>query len=198
MKPARNKKVTFAALGKAIGVSTQRAAQLAAKGMPCNSIAEAQAWHGARKGRPAPVGGDDALTLPPVAPVDAGIARGLIADLEARIKRAEALADAAQRRAQNEIESGDGEAAKKAGDLAGSSQRTLLLLERELRQRRIDAGDLVPMVAAAERFGKVVGELLAAIDSGESAFCADANPDNPGRAAKAFRRFRDSIRRKVA
>ena len=195
---AKAKKPTHKEIADALGVSRVRVTQLAKSGMATESIAEAQAWIAKRKGRPTPSADADSLELPQVAPVDAVAARGLISDLEARISRAEALADAAQRRAQNEIETGDGEAAKKAGDLAGSSQRTLLLLERELRQRRIDAGDLVPMAAAGERFGKVLGEILAAIDAGEAALCAEANPDNPGRAAKAFRRFRDNVRRKVS
>jgi len=168
------------------------------QGMPASSVAEAQAWRVARKGVPARAGGDGVDDLPPVAPVARSEAAGMLGELEGRIAKARRLADAAHARAQSEVDAGDGEAAKKAGDLAGSTTKTLLLLERELRQRRIDAGELVPMAAAVERFGKILAELMAAVDSGEAAFARDANPDNPGRAVVAFRKFRDGFRKKVA
>jgi hypothetical protein len=75
---------------------------------------------------------------------------------------------------------------------------TLLRLERERHIRLQERGRLVDADEATQRFGKVLGSLRSLIERAELTVAPAANPDNPTKALKAFREFKDDLFRKVS
>lgn len=75
---------------------------------------------------------------------------------------------------------------------------TLLRLEKERFVRIQEEGKLIDAEAAAARFGKVMGQLRSQIERAELTFAPKANPDNPSKALKAYREFRDDLFRKIS
>lgn len=192
-------KPTQRAIAAALGIDPGLVSRLKGEGMPVHSIEAAVTWRAKRKGTPSPT--SSAMTvdaMESIPPIPAAEAIGLIGELERRVDKQRRLVEAAHARSEYEIANGDGDVAKKAADLAASQHKILIMLERELRQRRVDAGELVPAMAAKESFGRILAEIIAAIDAGENTLCLEANPDNPGRASKAFRKFRDQVRSKIS
>ena len=75
---------------------------------------------------------------------------------------------------------------------------TLLRLEKERFVRIQEEGKLIDAEAAAARFAKVMGQLRSLIERAELTVAPKANPDNPPKALKAFREFRDDLFRKIS
>jgi hypothetical protein len=75
---------------------------------------------------------------------------------------------------------------------------TLLRLERERHIRLQERGRLVDADEATQRFGKVLGSLRSLIERAELTVAPAANPDNPTKALKAFREFKEDLFRKVS
>ena len=87
------------------------------------------------------------------------------------------------------------------GKLYGNYDRaiaTLLRLERERHIRLQERGRLIDADEASQRFGKILGELRALIERAELTVAPAANPDNPPKALKAFRDFRDDLFKKIS
>jgi hypothetical protein len=75
---------------------------------------------------------------------------------------------------------------------------TLLRLEKERFIRIQEEGKLIDAEVAAMRFAKVMGQLRNLIERAELTVAPKANPDNPPKALKAFRDFRDDLFRKIS
>jgi hypothetical protein len=75
---------------------------------------------------------------------------------------------------------------------------TLLRLEKERTVRLVQEGRLVDADEASARFGKVLGQLRSLIERAELTVAPKANPDNPPKALKAFREFRDDLFKKIS
>lgn len=75
---------------------------------------------------------------------------------------------------------------------------TLLRLEKERFIRIQEEGKLIDAGVAAARFAKVMGQLRNLIERAELTVAPKANPDNPPKALKAFREFRDDLFRKIS
>lgn len=75
---------------------------------------------------------------------------------------------------------------------------TLLRLEKERFVRIQEEGKLIDAEAAAVRFGKVLSQLRSQIERAELTFAPKANPDNPSKALKAYREFKDDVFRKIS
>jgi hypothetical protein len=75
---------------------------------------------------------------------------------------------------------------------------TLLRLEKERQVRLIEESRLIDAGEAAARFGKILGQLRSNIERAELTVAPRANPDNPPKALKAFREFRDDLFRKIS
>ena len=59
-------------------------------------------------------------------------------------------------------------------------------------------GKLIDADLAASRFTKVLGQLRSLIEKAELTVAPKANPDNPPKALKAFREFRDDLFRRIS
>jgi hypothetical protein len=75
---------------------------------------------------------------------------------------------------------------------------TLLRLEKERHIRLQEEGRLIDAGEASARFGKVLGQLRSQIERAELTFAPKANPDNPPKALKAYREFKDDLFRKIS
>jgi hypothetical protein len=87
------------------------------------------------------------------------------------------------------------------GKLYGNYDRaigTLLSLEKVRFQREQEEGRLINADAAAQRFGKVLSQLRSQVERAELTFAPKANPENPTKALKAFREFKEDVFRKIS
>lgn len=190
-------------IATALGLTRGRVSQLVKQGMPTESVEAARAWRDARKVQNERAG----HIVQPVRPLDlSGLDEILQAvsqpqgggdEMDMRIQQQVDLCRMTRDVFVNALENGD----PSQGKLYGNYDRaigTLLALEKVRKQRQIEDGRLVDADESAARFGKVLGQLRSLIERAELTFAPKANPDNPPKALKAYREFRDDLFRKIA
>jgi hypothetical protein len=196
-------KPTGVELAEALGVNESRVSQLKREGMPTSSIEEALAWRAARHSanvragnvsvpiQPISISGlDDILnTLSGTTPTGD-------ADMDTRITQQAELCRLTREQFTRAAESGDPSQSKLYSNF-DRAIATLLRLERERSVRLQESGRLVDADAAASRYGKILGQLRSLIERAELIVAPRANPENPTKALKAFREFRDDLFRKL-
>lgn len=186
----------------ALGLTKGRVSQLVKEGMPTESIEAARAWRDARKR-------DNERAGHIAQPVQALDLSGLDNILESvtgetgnremdeRIRNQTELCQLTRQVFMQALTSGD----PSQGKLYANYDRaiaTLLRLEKERFVREQEEGRLIDADAAAARTAKVLGQLRSLIERAELTFAPQANPENPPRALKAYREFRDDLFRKIS
>lgn len=76
--------------------------------------------------------------------------------------------------------------------------KTLTALEKEARERAIANREFVRIDLFLERYGKVLGEIRQMIEQGELEVAPLANPEDPARALKAFRTWKDKVLKTIS
>lgn len=190
-------------IATALGLTRGRVSQLVKQGMPTESVEAARAWRETRKSANERAG----HIAQPVRPLDLSALDGILQavsqpqgggdEMDVRIQQQVELCRMTREVFVNALENGD----PAQGKLYGNYDRaigTLLALEKVRKQRQIEDGRLVDADESAARFGKILGQLRSLIERAELTFAPRANPDNPPKALKAYREFRDDLFRKIA
>ena len=194
--------ITHEELGKELGISRVRVTQLASQGMPVDSIESARAWRDKRKSDNESAGHISV----PVQPLNLARLDEILAsvsgstgddEMDTRINQQINLVSITRETFEQAVGSGDPSQSKLYGNY-DRAIATLLRLERERHIRLQERGRLVDADEAGQRFGKILGELRALIERAELTVAPAANPDNPPKALKAFREFRDDVFRKIS
>lgn len=194
--------LTHEDLGKELGISRVRVTQLAQQGMPIDSVEGAKAWREKRKTDNEAAGHISV----PVQPLNLARLDEILAsvsnttgdsEMDTRINQQMALVEMTRSTFEQAVASGDPSQSKLYGNY-DRAIATLLRLERERHIRLQEQGRLVDADEAGQRFGKILGELRALIERAELTVAPQANPDNPPKALKAFREFRDDLFRKIS
>lgn len=194
--------LTHEDLGKELGISRVRVTQLAQQGMPVDSVEGAKAWREKRKTDNEAAGHISV----PVQPLNLARLDEILAsvsnstgdsEMDTRISQQMVLVEMTRSTFEQAVASGDPSQSKLYGNY-DRAIATLLRLERERHIRLQEQGRLVDADEAGQRFGKILGELRALIERAELTVAPQANPDNPPKALKAFREFRDDLFRKIS
>lgn len=170
--------------------------------MPVDSVEAAKAWREKRKTDNEAAGHISV----PVQPLNLARLDEILAsvsnstgdsEMDTRINQQMALVEMTRSTFEQAVASGDPSQSKLYGNY-DRAIATLLRLERERHIRLQEQGRLVDADEAGHRFGKILGELRALIERAELTVAPQANPDNPPKALKAFREFRDDLFRKIS
>lgn len=180
--------VSLKDLAEALHTSIASVRRYQAKGMP-NNIDAARSWLLKYDGR---------NVAPPPDDVPVVEYESTIAELEARIAAQKKHAAKAIAAAARSLEMADARESKDLNALSSAAQATLIALERELRQRRVEAGTFVPIEDAKARFKTLLQSIIRRLDMGEVEFAEKANPDNPGAALNAWRARKAEILEDIA
>jgi len=194
--------LTHEDLANALGVSRVRVTQLVGQGMPTDTIEGARAWRDKRRSeneraghisvpvRPLVLEGlDNLLNTVSQATGDE--------EMDLRIKQQVDLVEMTRTVFEQAVTGGDPSQSKLYANY-DKAVATLLRLERERHIRLQERGRLVDADEASARFGKILGQLRSLIERAELTVAPQANPDNPPKALKAFREFRDDLFRKIS
>lgn len=186
----------------ALGLTKGRVSQLVKEGMPTDSIEAARAWRDRRK-----LDNERAGHISqPVQPLVLGDLDSILqsvtgdtgnSEMDQRIRNQVELCRLTREVFLTALQSGD----PSQGKLYGNYDRaigTLLSLEKVRFQREQEEGRLIDADAAAARFNKVLSQLRSLIDRAELTVAPRANPENPPKALKAFREFKEDLFRKIA
>lgn len=172
------------------------------EGMPTSSIEEARAWRDSRRVEMQNRG----HISQPVQPLNLSGLDSILqsvtgetgnSEMDTRVSEQTELCSLTRQVFMQALQSGD----PAQGKLYANYDRavaTLLRLEKERFVRIQEEGKLIDAEAAAARFGKVMGQLRSQIERAELTFAPKANPDNPSKALKAYREFRDDLFRKIS
>jgi hypothetical protein len=186
----------------ALGLTKGRVSQLVKEGMPTDSIEAARAWRDRRKLDNQQAG----HISQPVQPLVLGDLDSILqsvtgdtgnSEMDTRIRNQVELCRLTREVFLTALQSGD----PSQGKLYGNYDRaigTLLSLEKVRFQREQEEGRLINADAAAARFNKVLSQLRSLIERAELTFAPKANPDNPPKALKAYREFKEDVFRKIA
>jgi hypothetical protein len=189
-------------IAAALGLTKGRVSQLVKEGMPTESIEAARAWRDRRKLEMQSKG----HISQPVRPLDLSGLDNILqsvtgemgdSEMDTRVKEQTELCSLTRQVFMQALQSGD----PSQGKLYANYDRavaTLLRLEKERFVRIQEEGKLIDAEAAAARFSKVLGQLRSQIERAELTFAPKANPDNPSKALKAYREFKDDLFRKIA
>jgi hypothetical protein len=189
-------------IAAALGLTKGRVSQLVKEGMPSDSIEEARAWRDARKVEMQRAG----HISQPVQPLRLGDLDSILksvtgetgnTEMDTRVAEQTELCRLTREVFMQALTSGD----PAQGKLYANYDRavaTLLRLEKERFIRIQEEGKLIDADVAAARFGKVMGQLRSLIDRAELTVAPKANPDNPPKALKAFREFKEDLFRKIS
>jgi hypothetical protein len=194
--------LTHEELAEGLGISRVRVTQLVGGGMPVESLEAARAWRDARRADNQRAG----HISQPVRPINLERLGEILESVEkrtdddemdGRISQQVALVDMTREVFESAVREGDPSQSKLYGNY-DRAIATLLRLERERHIRLQERGRLVDADEATQRFGKVLGSLRSLIERAELTVAPAANPDNPTKALKAFRDFKDDLFRKVS
>lgn len=186
----------------ALGLTKGRVSQLVKEGMPTESVEAARAWRDSRKNYNEKMG----HISQPVQPLVLGDLDNILrsvtgdtgdSDMDERVRQQTELCRLTREVFLTALQSGD----PSQGKLYGNYDRavgTLLRLEKERFERIVAEGKLIDADLAASRFTKVLGQLRSLIEKAELTVAPKANPDNPPKALKAFREFRDDLFRRIS
>jgi hypothetical protein len=189
-------------IAAALGLTKGRVSQLVKEGMPSDDIEEARAWRDARKLEMQRAG----HISQPVQPLKLGDLDSILksvtgetgnTEMDTRVSEQTELCRLTREVFMTALMSGD----PSQGKLYANYDRavaTLLRLEKERFIRIQEEGKLIDADVAAARFGKVMGQLRSLIDRAELTVAPKANPDNPPKALKAFREFKEDLFRKIS
>ena len=194
-------------LAEGLGISRPRVSQLVNLGMPTDTVEAALAWRDARRAQNARNG----TIQIPVQPLSLAGLSGLLAEvsgetqpsgtgdeeMDKRIREQNELCNMTRQTFLQALTSGDPSQAKLYGNF-DRAVATLLRLERERLVRLQERGRLVDADEVAGRMGKILGQLRSVIERAELTFAPKANPEEPTKALKAFRDFRDDLFRKIS
>ena len=193
---------TQSEIAAALGLTKGRVSQLVKEGMPGDSIEEARAWRDRRKVEMQSKG----HISQPVQPLNLGDLDSILksvtgetgdTEMDTRVREQTELCSLTRQVFMQALQSGD----PSQGKLYANYDRavaTLLRLEKERFIRIQEEGKLIDAEVAAARFAKVMGQLRNLIERAELTVAPKANPDNPPKALKAFRDFRDDLFRKIS
>jgi len=189
-------------IAAALGLTKGRVSQLVKEGMPGDSIEEARAWRDKRKTEMQRAG----HISQPVQPLNLGDLDSILrsvtgetgnSEMDTRVSEQTELCSLTRQVFMQALQSGD----PAQGKLYANYDRavaTLLRLEKERFLRIQEEGKLIDANVAAARFAKVMGQLRNLIDRAELTVAPKANPDNPPKALKAFRDFKEDLFRKIS
>ncbi len=189
-------------IASALGLTKGRVSQLVKEGMPSDNIEEARAWREARKLEMQRAG----HISQPVQPLRLGDLDSILksvtgetgnTEMDTRVSEQTELCRLTREVFMTALMSGD----PSQGKLYANYDRavaTLLRLEKERFIRIQEEGKLIDADVAAARFAKVMGQLRSLIDRAELTVAPKANPDNPPKALKAFREFKEDLFRKIS
>ena len=189
-------------IAAALGLTKGRVSQLVKEGMPSDDIEEARAWRDARKLEMQSKG----HISQPVQPLRLGDLDSILksvtgetgnTEMDTRVSEQTELCRLTREVFMTALTSGD----PSQGKLYANYDRavaTLLRLEKERFIRIQEEGKLIDADVAAARFAKVMGQLRSLIDRAELTVAPKANPDNPPKALKAFREFKEDLFRKIS
>lgn len=189
-------------IAAALGLTKGRVSQLVKEGMPTSSIEEARAWRDRRKIEMQNKG----HISQPVQPLNLSGLDSILqsvtgetgnSEMDQRVAEQTELCSLTRQVFMQALQSGD----PAQGKLYANYDRavaTLLRLEKERFVRIQEEGRLIDAEAAAARFSKVLSQLRSQIERAELTFAPKANPDNPSKALKAYREFKDDVFRKIS
>lgn len=197
-------KPTGEQLAEALGITEGRVSQLKKEGMPTDSIEAAKAWRANRKAANERAG----HIAIPVQPISLGGLDDILnsisgsepsgdTEMDTRIRQQLELCELTRQQFLQAAQSGDPSQSKLYTNF-DRSIATLLRLEKERQIRLQESGRLVDADEAAARYGKILGQLRSLLERAELTFAPKANPENPTKALKAYREFRDDIFRKLS
>ena len=194
--------MTHEDLANGLEISRVRVTQLVGQGMPTDSIEAARAWRDKRRGENQAAG----HISQPVRPLNLEGLGDLLKtvsqptdddEMDGRITQQIALVEMTKNVFEQAVEGGDPSQTKLYGNY-DRAIATLLRLERERHIRLQERGRLIDADEASQRFGKILGQLRSLIERAELTVAPAANPDNPPKALKAFRDFKDDLFRKIS
>ena len=187
-----------------LGVTKARCSQLVKLGMPVDSLESAKAWRANRKTANERMG----HISQPVRALNLGDLDGILrsldsntttgnSEMDVRIRQQIELCRLTRETFMQALTNGD----PAQGKLYGNYDRaigTLLNLEKVRHHRLQEEGRLIDAGEASARFGKILGQLRSLIERAELTVAPQANPENPPKALKAFRDFKDDLFRKMS
>lgn len=128
-----------------------------------------------------------------VQPVNPNTARAMLNELTGQLAKQKKIVNDSRESFAMLLSHGDVVAANQASGIYNAAVRLKVMLEKELVQRNIDAGNLIPKPVAVERSVRVLSAIRTAIETAKSDFITAANPDSPTTASKAFDAMTDKI-----
>ena len=194
--------LTHEELATALGVSRVRVTQLVGQGMPVESVEGAIAWRDRRRSENERAG----HIAVPVRPLSLDGLDSLLErvseatgddDMDMRISKQVELVETTRTVFEQSVAQGDPSQTKLYGNY-DKALATLLRLERERNVRLQERGRLVDANEASQRFSKILSQLVGLIDKAELTVAPSANPENPPKALKAFREFKQDLFRKIS
>lgn len=192
-------------IATALGITKGRCSQLVKIGMPTDSVESARAWRANRKNAMENAG----HISQPVRPLNLGDLDGILrslsreasssdnSEMDIRIQQQVELCQMTRTVFMQALQGGD----PAQGKLYSNYDRaigTLLSLEKVRHHRLQEEGRLIDAGEASARFGKILGQLRSQIERAELTVAPKANPENPPKALKAFREFRDDLFRRMS
>lgn len=187
--------ITQTELAKKWNLSAGRISQLVSAGMPLDSIESAEAW---RNNRHQSTG---------IAPSGHQIGSAEIQAEEPTALNPDGFMEVLERQrylvkvSRQQYMIAIKERSPQQARLYSSYDKTVMTLtklEKEARERSIASREYIRTEHAVERFTKVLGELNQMLDQGELEISKEANPDEPGKAAKAYRKWKERTKASLA
>jgi plasmid maintenance system antidote protein VapI len=189
--------ITQAELAEKWGLTPGRISQLVAAGMPLTSLEEAQRF---RELRSQQTGFPQKGEQMPSANVEEAEQGGSTINPDGFnevVERQRQLVKVARNQYLQAIR----DKSPLASRLYSSYDRTiqtLMKLEREASTRSVASREFIRTEHAIERYGSILAELRQMLDQGELEIAPKANPENPAKALKAYRNWKEKVLRSIS
>lgn len=183
--------ITQAELAKKWNLTPGRISQLVSSGMPLDSIESAEMWRQKRHQESGIAPSDHKVGSEDQEPGEEPSTINPDGSIEI-LERQRFIVKVARQQYFNAVKDRSPQQAR----LYASYDRTietLSKLEKQARERAIMSREYIRTDHALERFNQVLNELVQMLEQGELEVAPEANPDEPGKAMKAFRRWKDRV-----
>jgi len=184
------------------GLSRGRISQLIAEGMPIDTVESAEAWRSSRskhftwEAKKQVQGAGQEATETGVEGKEDGKKVELPA-IEEAIDRQRIICRIARNQYLQAVQRGSNDQARLYRHY-DTTVSTLMRLEKEGQARAIANREYIKSQTAVERFSRVLAQIRFELEQGELEIAPAANPDNPARALKAYRVWRQRLMSKIS
>ena len=180
------------------GLSRGRISQLIHDGMPITSVEDAEAWRNSRsraltwQAKQQTANPDGSAETP-----DQKTEKAELPAIEEAIDRQRIICRIARNQYLQAVQRGGNDQARLYRHY-DTTVSTLMRLEKEGQTRAIANREYIKSQTALERFSRVLSQIRFELEQGELEIAPAANPDNPAKALKAYRVWRQRLMQKIS